>query len=152
MASYEQHIFYESEKELPKIDQSILAIEDNIEDFNENTEKLLLYLRNLEILYIEHIKANKNKPDTRVVNEIFFACYKMFNETINICIIYNEIIDFFQFDNIYFYNLLTNDFKTKLKIALSKRIDVNIIMKERKIKIKENGGEIPTFSQLMNLL
>lgn len=151
MAAYEHHLFYESDKELPRIDQSSIAVEPDY-NFDEPTDKLLLYLKNLEPLYIEHINANKNKPDVRVINEIYFACIKMFDNDIDLCLIYSEIIDFFQFDNKRFYELLDSEFKTKLKEALSKRLDINILEKERETEIKENGGIIPTFSQLLKML
>lgn len=151
MAIYEHSIFYESEKELPRIDQSVISIEPEF-NFDEPVEGLIIYLTSLEPLYIEHIKANKNRPDIRVVNEIFFACTKLFESDLDLCIIYSEIIDFFQFDNNRFYKLLNIDFKKKLKIALSKRIDVNILEKERENEIKENGGLIPTFSQILAIL
>lgn len=151
MAVYEHHLFYESDKELPRIDQSVISIDEE-PSFDEPVDNLITYLTNLEPMYIEHIKTNNNKPDVRVVNEIFFACTKLFDKKLCICVIYSEIIDFFGFDNKRFYNLLNSDFKNKLKKSLSKRLDVNIMKKEQEIIIKENGGLIPSFSDILKFL
>lgn len=149
MAHSETERYYESDKNLPKIDQSDFCINPSFE-VEPNTELLLNHLKSLEPQYHEHIVVNGNKPDARVCNEIFFSCLKLFDTQLDICVIYNEIVDFFGFDNKYFYNVLSGQFKRKLKIALNKRVPLDTF---ERLKIKEEasqgGAYIPSFATLL---
>lgn len=148
MAHSESEIFYESGKELPKIDQSDFCTEsEEVEIYN--LDALLNHIKSLEPLYHDHFEINNNRPDSRVCNEILFSCTKMFEHEINICVIYNEIVDYFGFDNERYYSCLNNQFKKRLRTALSKRIPINYFEKQQKIEEAKFGGAFtPRFSSM----
>lgn len=149
MAHSETERYYESDKNLPKIDQSDFCITPTF-DVEQDTTLLLNHIKTLEPVYHEHITVNGNKPDARVCNEIFFSCYKLFEKQFDVCVIYNEIIDFFGFDNKYFYNALSGQFKRKLKQALSKRISLDTFERMKiKDEVSQGGAYIPSFASLL---
>lgn len=152
MAHFENSRYYESEKQLPKISQADFAVEGKT-DIDEDTHDLINYLITLEPLYKEHILINEGKPDARVCNEIFFACLRLFEKYNNIVIIYSEIVDFFQFDNAYFYKCLTGNFKRKLKEALEQRVSLDTYERlKQRAEAQEGGAFTPSFANLMKRL
>lgn len=152
MAHFENERYYESEKALPKINQCDFCVDEK-SDIDEDTHDLINYLITLEPLYKEHIIANEGKPDARVCNEIFFACTRLFDKYLSLVVIYSEIIDFFQFDNVYFYKCLTNNFKRKLKTALESRVSLDTFERlQHKAEASEGGAFTPSFANLMKRL
>lgn len=149
MAHFETSRYWESEKELPKISQSDFATEPS--DIEEDTTELFQHIKTLEPIYASHFEMNNNKPDARVCNEIFFSCLKLFHKQLSPVLIYSEIIDFFQVDNIYFYNCLSVRFKRLLKTALSERIELFTFEKiKKKEEAKKGGAYTPSFTDLMS--
>lgn len=149
MAHFETSKYYESEKQLPKISQSDFAIDSNFE-VEPDTSELINHLKTLEPNYREHIAINNGKPDARVCNEILFSCIQLFQSQLDICVIYSEIIDFFGFDNVLFFNSLNLQLKYKLKRALSKRISLDTFERLKKeAECKQGGAYTPSFADLM---
>lgn len=150
MAVREEEIYWESEKELPKISQSCLGMEDPLfEDAYDATE-LYSHLAELGKMYEQHLIEVGAEPDPRVCNEMFFSSYKLFSGQLSPVIIYSEIVDFFNFDNIHFYNALAVRFKILLKDALGKRICLDTFEKlKKKDEMKYGGAYTPTFADLL---
>lgn len=149
MAHFETEKYYESEKTLPKISSSDFAIETSY-DIEPDTTELINHLKTLEPNYHEHIVLNNGKPDARVCNEILFSCIQLFQDTYDICVIYSEIIDFFGFDNVYFYSCLNIQLKYKLKRALAKRISLDTFERlKKKDEAKHGGAYTPSFADIM---
>lgn len=149
MAHSESERYYESEKNLPKIDQSDFCINPNF-DVTVNTDILVNHLKSLEPIYHEHIVANNGKPDSRVCNEIWFSCVQLYGNQFDLCEIYNEIIDYFDFINEHFYNSLNSHFKRSLKEALSKRVSLDTFERQKlKEEVSQGGSFTPSFAMLL---
>ena len=150
MAVREEERYWESEKELPKISQNCLSIEDALYEDQYDVTELHSHLAGLGRLYEQHLAEVGSEPDPRVCNEMFFSSLKLFSTQLSPVIIYSEIIDFFSFDNIHFYNSLAVRFKILLKDSLSKRICLDTFEKmKKKSEMKYGGAYTPSFADLL---
>ena len=150
MAVREEERYWESEKILPKISQSCLGVEDKSFEDDYDVTELHAHIASLNRLFELHLEEVGDSPDPRVCNEMFFSCWKMFSMQLSSVIIYSEIIDYFGFDNIHFYNSLTIRFKRVLKDDLGKRICLDTFERvKRRKEASEGGAFTPTFADLL---
>ena len=122
--------YFEAEREIVKVSQSDFAVDPD-ENVDDSIEPLIQYLETIEIQYKARLPFTKTNTcsDPKICNELFFDVYDKFKHKYSIAIIYNEIVEFFNFVNKDFYASLCKPLRTLLYNALSSMLNVSLFEK-----------------------
>ena len=131
MAFYNYEIYYNGISNTTPLSQINISEEPlygeiiNFSDLHE-------HLQSLEFLYKPYLNANRNKPSKDIVNEIFISCTSLFKHKYDLVQIYSEIIDYFGFNNTFFFRRLDRKIQQALEKSLSKKVNTEKYKKRKK--------------------